>query len=374
MSLLCFSIFACLSLSYSNAWLSGGSVCNDESDCVSCTNHRTWSGENCRWCPRDSECHAQGSLVNKCSKKENIKYSDECDKIVYAKYDNDLAYKMIYLCALAYSDDVAKYIPKANEVSTFELVKQVTNPCSGEALCSGFVAVSQSENAIAIAFRGSQHFKQVATEMYRILAEPKTSFQAGGRVQRYFLEVFEDVWNDIQTYVNEVMKNNPSYKVWVTGHSLGGALASLASTLIMFEGKTARDNLMLYTFGQPRVGNYDYALTHDGLVPLSFRVTHYRDVVVHLPTCDTFFPGTGCISFGGAPYHHGKEIYYSGDIMTKSSPYKICEGFPHNEDLGCSDSITVWSKCFSPTYSKCLDDHKQYFGISVGTWWETDIK
>ena len=120
--------------------------------------------------------------MNKCSKKENIKYSDECDKIVYAKYDNDLAYKMIYLCALAYSDDVAKYIPKANEVSTFELVKQATNPCSGEALCSGFVAVSHSENAIAIAFRGSQHFKQVVTEMYRILAEPKTHFQAGGRV------------------------------------------------------------------------------------------------------------------------------------------------------------------------------------------------
>ena len=40
----------------------------------------------------------------------------------------------------------------------------------------------------------------------------------------------------------------------MTGHSLGGALASLASTLIIYEGETSKDDLMLYTFGQPRVG------------------------------------------------------------------------------------------------------------------------
>ena len=138
------------------------------------------------------------------------------------------------------------------------------------------------------------------------------------------MHAFKAVWHDLQKYVNEEVKKNPSYSVWVTEHSLGGALASLASTLIMFEGKTPKDNLMLYTFGQPRVGNYDYALTHDGLVPLSFRVTHYRDIVVHLPTCLAIAPGTPCIAFGSWPYHHGKEIYYRDEIMTKSSPYKTC--------------------------------------------------
>ena len=372
MSLL-FFLLACVSLRYSNAWL-GGNDCQDQSDCVSCTNHKTWSGANCRWCPRDTACHAQGSLVNKCSRTENIVNPDDCDKIVYAKYDKNLAHKMIYLCAFAYSDDVAKYIPKASEVDTFQLVKQVTKPCSGGANCSGFVAISHAEKAIAIAFRGTEHSKQLVNEILRILTEPKKSFQAGGQVQVYFSDALNVVWNDLQKYVNEEMNSYPTYKVWVTGHSLGGALASLASTLIMYNGKTTKDNLMLHTFGQPRVGNYDYALTHDGLVPLSFRVTHYRDIVVHLPTCKTLTPGTPCIALGGWPYHHGKEIFYGSEIMTKSSPYKTCEGLPHNEDLGCSNNIAVWSKCLPIELSACIDDHKQYFGISVGTWWKNQGK
>ena len=363
-------VLSCLSLSCSNALLFSGKYCNDQSDCVSCTNHKTWSGENCRWCPRDLECHAQGSLVNKCSRTENIKDSKDCDKIVYAEYDKNVAYKMVYLCALAYSDDVAKYIPKASEVNTFELVKQVTKPCSGDALCSGFVAVSHSEKAIAIAFRGTEHSTQLVNEILRILTEPKTRFEAGGKVQRYFLDALEVVWNDLRQYVTEEIKNNPRYKVWVTGHSLGGALASLASTLIIYEGETSKDDLMLYTFGQPRVGNYDYALAHDGLVPLSFRVTHYRDVVVHLPTCHTGIPGSACIALGGGPYHHGNEIYYGDEMMTKNSPYEKCEGLPHNEDLGCSNNPTVWSNCLSGQLAQCIKDHKQYFSVSVGTWWK----
>ena len=108
-------------------------------------------------------CHAQGSLVNKCSRTENIKNPDDCSKIVYAKYNSKLAYEMILLSSLAYSDDVAKYMPKQNKVSTFKLKKQVIKPCSGKAFCSGFVAVSHSEKAIAIAFRGSENVRQVVT-------------------------------------------------------------------------------------------------------------------------------------------------------------------------------------------------------------------
>lgn len=341
---------------------------------MSCTKKKTWSGANCRWCPRDSACHAQGSLVNKCSRTENVKNPADCDKIVYTEYDKNVAYKMIYLCALAYSDDVAKYIPRASEVKTFQLVKQVSKPCSGGANCSGFVAYSHSEKAVAIAFRGTVHFKQLVTEMRDVLTQPKKPFQAGGDVQQYFLEAFQVVWNDLQKYVSETMKSYPSYKLWVTGHSLGGTLASLASTLITSEGITTKDNLMLYTFGQPRVGNYDYALAHDSLVPISFRVTHFRDIVVHLPTCKTLVPGTPCIALGGWPYHHGKEIFYASAIMTKNSPYKKCEGLPHNEDLGCSNNIAVWVRCLPFQLTECIHDHTHYFNISVGDWWKQPKK
>ena len=68
---------------------------------------------------------------------------------------------------------------------------------------------------------------------------------------------------------------------WVTGHSLGAALAEiaaldLAATVVM--------PTSLYTFGCPRVGDdtwykyFDTALTGE-----HYRVTHYADPVPHLP-------------------------------------------------------------------------------------------
>ncbi|XP_028400147.1 lipase ZK262.3-like [Dendronephthya gigantea] len=362
-------IFVCVSFSFSKGWLFSGPNCDELKDCVSCARTESWSGKRCRWCYRTSTCHAHGSLVNKCSRAENVVKSANCDKIVYARYDKTVAYKLVFLSALAYSPDVAKYLSGASEVKSFHLVKQVIKSCSGGALCSGFVAVSHSEKAIAIAFRGTQHFEQLITEMRRVLTEPKQSLQAGGKVQAYFKQVFQVVWKDLENYVYEQIKKYPNYKVWVTGHSLGGAIASLASTTIAFEQKTPKNNLLLYTFGQPRVGNYDYAFAHDSLVPQSFRLTHYRDIAVHLPTCKTA-PGAPCIALGGGPYHHGKEIFYKNEIMTKDSPYKLCDGLPYNEDLGCSNNPLIWSKCFSTELSKCIDDHRYYFGIRVGKWWK----
>ena len=354
----------------SRGFLFGGGDCNDQKDCVSCTTHQSWSGDNCRWCPQDNECHAYLIAVNPCSSSENIVDKHDCSSIVFAKYDRAFAYKMVFLSALAYADNVAKYIPKATEVNSFHLIKQVTKPCSGNAHCSGYTAISHTERAIAISFRGSEHFKQVINEALRALIEPKVSFKAGGKVQAYFNDAFLLLWNELKTEAYKQITSYPSYKVWVTGHSLGGAMASLASTAIAYDRKVTKDNLILYTFGQPRVGNYDYALTHDKLVPISFRVTHYRDIVVHLPTCNKIL-GV-CYAFNGGPYHHGKEIYYGSEIMTRYSSYKKCEGLPHNEDVGCSNSFLAWAQCFLPTeIKKCIKDHEIYFGIAVGTWWTT---
>ena len=344
-------------------------ACKNQNDCVSCVTHKSWSGANCRWCPRDHACHAFGSVANPCSRSQNIVNEADCDSIVSAKYDPAVAYKMVFLSAIAYADNIATYIPKATEVKTFRLVRQVTKPCSGDAKCSGYTAVSNTEKAIVVAFRGTGHPKQLIDEILRVLIEPKVSFQAGGKVQSYFNDAFLLIWQDLKNEVYQLISQYPSYKVWVTGHSLGGAMASLASTLIAYDGKTTKNNLILYTFGQPRVGNYDYALAHDKLVPISFRVTHYRDPVVHLPTCAKV--GTVCRSFGGGPYHHGIEIFYGSEIMTKNSSFKKCVGLPHNEDLGCSNNVFAWAQCFSPTeLTKCINDHKMYFGISVGEWWK----
>ena len=64
------------------------------------------------------------------------------------------------------------------------------------------------------------------------------------------------------------------WQVYVTGHSLGGALATLMSTLLAQSVASGRRNLELtmYNYGSPRVGNGAFVQQYNQLVPDSFRV------------------------------------------------------------------------------------------------------
>jgi len=64
--------------------------------------------------------------------------------------------------------------------------------------------------------------------------------------------------------------------IWLTGHSLGGAIATLATFYCSLE-KTGG----LYTFGSPCVGDQDFAkaFNQKGLNPICFRYTNGKDLV-----------------------------------------------------------------------------------------------
>ena len=122
---LCILLLCCVALS--DAWLFRSrrsrkiriklETCNSKKSCVSCTSRRSWSGQPCRWCPRTNKCHAHGAVfTNKCSRTENVVDPKACSSIVTATYNRSLAYKMVFLSALAYEDNVATYIPRATEV------------------------------------------------------------------------------------------------------------------------------------------------------------------------------------------------------------------------------------------------------------------
>jgi len=67
----------------------------------------------------------------------------------------------------------------------------------------------------------------------------------------------------------------------ICGHSYGGALAQLAA--IHFAMRLPSDQLRLYTYGSPRVGDRGFANTLNGLISRHYRYTIRFDPVVHLP-------------------------------------------------------------------------------------------
>jgi len=105
-----------------------------------------------------------------------------------------------------------------------------------------------------LAFRGTASFRDWLTDFDAGMVSYHT-----GRIHGGFRKALNDVWDDVFECIQEFCDEGKP--LWVTGHSLGGALATLAVDRLLradFEIKG------LYTYGQPRVGNKQFAEYFDG--------------------------------------------------------------------------------------------------------------
>jgi len=134
-------------------------------------------------------------------------------------------------------------------------------------------------------------------------------------------------YNSVRAVVIRIVHSQllafPDYVVAVTGHSLGGALASIASLSIMSNIPSA--TVRLFTYGQPRTGDAAYADLVEATVGGDniFRAVHTWDGV------PTMIPE----SLG---YHHHAREYWQFQEPPNSSTVRRCEG---QEDPTCSHSI-----------------------------------
>ncbi|VDL81815.1 unnamed protein product [Nippostrongylus brasiliensis] len=185
-----------------------------------------------------------------------------------------------------------------------------------------------------------------------------------GGVHAYFLNGHFVLWPPIERTLNDA--NYAGYRVTITGHSLGGALAALAAARIVKQGFRRGDQITIYTFGEPRVGDHTFATNFGSLIKNSYRVVFRRDLVPHLPACanDQSWFGEGeanqtCdVNVKGKPYHHSTEIWYPYS-MKPGSFYMECTGQPTGEDFTCSNKI----KFYLDRLNSYIWDHRHYFTV-----------
>lgn len=143
-----------------------------------------------------------------------------------------------------------------------------------------------SDTAVVLAFRGTQP-QDMADWMtdFEIGQSPFTEYFTApniGSVHDGFTQLLARNWKDVLNTVRNHQDNGQT--LWITGHSLGGALALLATAAFTFAQRMPINGL--YTFGQPRVGDTGFCTQCDShLGDAMFRFVNNEDIVTRVPPC-----------------------------------------------------------------------------------------
>jgi predicted lipase len=166
----------------------------------------------------------------------------------------------------------------------------------------GYVFTSPSHNIIA--FRGTNRLAEMITDAIVLQTDyPTTGY---GKIHDGFLDLYQSLAQQVQ----EAAKTfNPTLPCYVTGHSLGGALATLAALDLALKFPKLRSRIQLYTYASPRVGNRDFATKHSQLLPNCYRVVNLADTVPLTPPFEVY----------GSQYSHIGQMWSflanTGDII-----------------------------------------------------------
>ena len=147
--------------------------------------------------------------------------------------------------------------------------------------------VAQHEDFIIASFRGSDQWQDWLDNL-NIPAAPTNM----GRAHRGFLLALEDVWQDMLRAIEQfkqegvITVNNFEQKskyrsLWITGHSLGGALATLAAAERINSDQPFGG---VYTYGQPRCVDRNMARNMNiEAKNRIFRFQNNNDIISRIP-------------------------------------------------------------------------------------------
>jgi hypothetical protein len=261
---------------------------------------------------------------------------------VYSAID---AARMIRYAAVSYYD--AEVIQSwsgelcdrgADKISNIKIIQNDTYSVLG------FVGATSDGN-IVVSFRGTKEseiktwvddLKFTRTSPYNDLPEVK--------VHLGFYECWMSVAHQVTSAINHLGANKP---LLITGHSSGASQATLGA-FQLWRASSSNVAVQVWSFGQPRTGNSDWALAFEAEVAkqaaaragtLYWRVTHSKDVVPHVPPSSLL------------DYTHAKpEVYYD----EPSAVVTIC---PEEESSKCSNQCGYF--CDS------IQDHYRYLNVSI---------
>lgn len=181
-----------------------------------------------------------------------------------AAFSERTAELMAKLALLAYESDPKK-LSQLLKAGQFTLLASYDQDGS-----QAFLALA--DDFAVIAFRGTDSYVDWKTNLMSEAVRVDTRL-GSVEIHKGFMKAYNRIGAEVLADVNRLVPDTKG--LYLTGHSLGGAMAQIASTQL------ERDNLAAcYTFGAPRVGDHSF----DRLVVCPhYRIVNGWDLVTTLP-------------------------------------------------------------------------------------------
>lgn len=199
------------------------------------------------------------------------------------------------------------------------------------------VHIWHNNSDLVIAARGTE-----PTQLSDICADleifKSDSFTGIGQIHQGFREEVDKVWEQLFARVE---KYGDGKKIWVCGHSLGGAMATLIASRLEYVKSTDVDTL--FTYGSPRAGGPIFSKWCDKHLNHQRHVNN-NDVVPCVPTVFRW-------------RHNGNCVYIksNGTVtnLKRWSPGRI-------KDKGWSLLVTILKGRFDLVADHSIDDYLEH--------------
>ncbi|KAJ8623158.1 hypothetical protein MRB53_031687 [Persea americana] len=267
-------------------------------------------------------------------------------------YNHTLATILVEYASAVYMSDLTALITWtcsrcSDRTEGFEVIELVVDV---QHCLQAFVGVAQDLNSIVIAFRGTQEhsIQNWIEDLFWKQLDLNYPGMPDAMVHYGFYSAYHNTTlrPRVLLAVQRAKELYGDLGIMVTGHSMGGAMASFcALDLAVNQGE---HNVQVMTFGQPRVGNSIFASYFSKHLPNTIRITNENDMVPHLPPYYTHFPHK--------TYRHFPREVWLYNIGLGSLVYtveKICDA--SGEDPACCRSV----------YGNSIADHLEYFGVQL---------
>ncbi|KAL7625674.1 hypothetical protein AAE478_004895 [Parahypoxylon ruwenzoriense] len=230
----------------------------------------------------------------------------------------------------------------------------------------GFVSSDDTNKVIVVSFQGSTSIRNWITD-FEFIQVP-CDLVDGCLIHLGFKTAYDEIEEELLAALATARGAHPNYRIIFTGHSLGGAVATVAAGYVRSK-KAYAAGADVYSYGSPRVGNNAFVKFVTAQAGGEYRVTHQDDPVPRLPPL--------ILNYRHTSPEYWLESDASASASTADFEIKVCGGFANTDCNGgtsgldtsahsyyfeyigaCGESGTPWKERRDVTRGMATTEHE----------------